>query len=513
MMQRREFLGHMVRTAVAGSAVLAGGRRAWPLAEAAPGNARRASVVDFGADATGQKDATAAVQKAIASLAKRNARLVFPAGKYTFAASDGVLMDFRGYEGLEIFGNGAELSFAGGTQPLRLTGCKDLEIHDMTVDWTQPPCSQEAARSVVADAAALRLDGCEQILLEAVVFHAVPGAAAVLSGCRDITLDAVRVIPHPASGRTISSCGDGVEILDSMGTVSVQHALISGTGGAGMRVQQAYWRMSQVIDPQTALLASTDGHPAPEWLLPAQGTYMQLSEAGTLKLLGEIAVTKAEAAPGGMRVSFGETLSPAVGKGTLLCLSASNQAQLKMDDCKFGGGPYAGLVAQSRARISNSSFSGYGGPAILLAPDLARMRGPVVDNIHITDCSFAQCNLTPGTEWGAITVDTQPERSQASTPVNRINEGITVQRNVFSQLGGPAIYCADASWLDVESNRFSDCDMRRSAGEKPRAIVLRNLDESTIAGNEATTPAKIVMIGCTEKVKVDDNGPLTNAIS
>lgn len=512
MMQRRKFLGHMVRTAVAGSTVLAGVRRAWPLVEAAPGSAMRASVVDFGADPTGQKDATGAVQKAIASLAKRNARLVFPAGKYTFAASDGVLMDFRGYEGLEIFGNGAELYFAGRTQPFRLTSCKDLEIHDITVDWTQPPCSQEALGSAAADAV-LRLDGCEQILLEAVVFHAAPGAAALLSGCRDITLDTVRVIPHPASGRTISSCGDGVEILDSTGTVSVQHALISGTGGAGMRVQQAYWRMSQVIDPQTALLASADGNPAPEWLLPVQGTYMQLSEAGTLKLLGEIVVTKAEAAPSGMRVSFAETLSPAIGKGTLLCLSASNQAQLKMDDCKFGGGPYAGLVAQSRARISNSSFSGYGGPAILLAPDLARMRGPVVENIHITDCIFKQCNLTPGTEWGAITVDTQPESSQAGTSASRINEGITVQRNVFSQLGGPAIYCADASWLDVESNRFNDCDTRRSAGEKPRAIVLRNVDESTIAGNEATTAAKILMIGCTEKVKAADNGPLTNAIS
>ena len=83
-MQRREFLGHMVRTAVAGSTVMATGRSAWSLADATTGTARRASVVDFGADPTGQKDATAAVQKAIASLAKRNARLVFPAGKYTF---------------------------------------------------------------------------------------------------------------------------------------------------------------------------------------------------------------------------------------------------------------------------------------------------------------------------------------------------------------------------------------------------------------------------------------------
>jgi len=597
MIERREFLGHMARAIVAGGAVLAMGRRAWPLPDTPAGNARRASVVDFGADPTGQEDATAAVQKAIATLGKRNARLVFPAGKYSFAASDAILMDFRGYEGLEIFGNGAELSFAGATRPLRLTDCKDLEIHDITVDWTRPPFSQGIVRAARArsltvavdaaypvdgteriqallgfeshgkspitsgvnvynvgavqlkgsqaleialaerasfkvgdsivllhpasDTAALRLEGCEQILLETVTFHTAPGAAVVLSGCRDITLNTVRVIPHPGSGRMISSCGDGVEILDCTGTTSVQHTVIQGTAGAGMRVQQAYWRLSQVIDPQSALLASTNGKPVPAWLLPQQGTYMQISEAATLKLLGEIAVTKAEASPGGMRLSFSETLSPAIGKGTLFCLSATNQLQLKMDDCKFRDGPYTGLVAQSRARISDSSFSGYAGAAILLAPDLEHMRGPVVENVHITDCTFSDCNLaqrtlTPGEERGAITIDTKPEpqvEQKAAAIPNRTNEGITLQRNVFSQLGGPAIYCAGASWLDVEANRFGDCDRLRPAGTEPRAMVLRNLDESTITGNEASAPAKVVMIACTNKVKVGDNGPLTNATS
>lgn len=593
-MQRRAFLSHMARTAIAGSAAMATGHRAWPLADV-PGTARRASVVDFGADPTGQKDATAAVKKAIASLAKRNARLVFPAGKYTFAASNSILMGFRGYEGLEIFGNGAELSFAGATQPLHLTGCKDMEVHDIIVDWARAPFSQGVVRmvgdrsvTVAVDpaypvdgsehvqallgfenkektpvatgvnvygiggaqlrgsqmleialashapfnagdivvllhppsaVAAVRLDGCEQILLETVVFHAAPGAALLFSGCRDITMDTIRVIPHPGSGRLLSSCGEGVEIVDSTGTVSVQHALIRGTAGAGMRVQQSYWRLSQVTDPQAALLASTDGKPVPEWLLPRQGTYMQLSEAGTLKLLGEIAVTRARPVPGGMQLTFDETLSPAVGKGTLFCLSASNQAQLKMDDCKFHGGPHVGVVAQSRVRVANSSFSGYAGPAILLAPDLEHMRGPVVENIHITDSIFTECNLAPGNERGAITIDTQPEfnRAAKSAPRNdkgiRINEGITVQRNSFYDLGGPAIYCAGATWLDVESNRFNNCDTRRPAGEEPRAIVLRNLDQSTITANEATAPARIVMIDCTDKVKVGDNGPLTNAAS
>jgi hypothetical protein len=141
------------------------------------------------------------------------------------------------------------------------------------------------------------------------------------------------------------------------------------------------------------------------------------------------------------------------------------------------------------------------------------MRGPVVENVHITDCSFDRCNLSRDGEWGAITIDTEPERTSAITPTERINEGITLQRNTFHDLGGPAIYCAGATWLDVESNRFNDCDTLRRAGAEPRAIVLRNVDESTITGNEGSTPAKIVTIACTEKVKVSDNSPLTSGTS
>jgi hypothetical protein len=111
-----------------------------------------------------------------------------------------------------------------------------------------------------------------------------------------------------------------------------------------------------------------------------------------------------------------------------------------------------------------------------------------------------------------VTIDTEAEPREANaTPAHRINEGITIERNTFRQLGGPAIYCAGSAWLDVESNRFQDCDLSRAEGATPAAIVLRNVDESTITLNEASTSAKIVMIGCTEKVKVGDNTALTPA--
>ncbi|MGB9419021.1 MAG: hypothetical protein WCB58_22110 [Acidobacteriaceae bacterium] len=65
----------------------------------------------------------------------------------------------------------------------------------------------------------------------------------------------------------------------------------------------------------------------------------------------------------------------------------------------------------------------------------------------------------------------------------------------------------------VESNRFNNRDTLRPAGAAPWAIVLPSLDQSTVTTNEAAAPAKIVMIDCTDKVKVGDNGPLTNATS
>ena len=101
---------------------------------------------------------------------------------------------------------------------------------------------------------ALHLQGCDQVLLETVTFHSAPGAAVFLEGCRDISFDTLRVVPHP--GRPISTTGSGVEVIDCTGTVTAQHAVLHGTAGAGLRVQQAYWALTELLDRQTAMVES-----------------------------------------------------------------------------------------------------------------------------------------------------------------------------------------------------------------------------------------------------------------
>jgi hypothetical protein len=106
----------------------------------------RASVVEFGADPRGEQDSTAAVRAAIASLPRRQARLVFPAGRYRFAASTDTAMQFSNFQGIEIYANNAELLFSGDTVPFGFRASKDVAVHDLKVDWERPAYSQGIVR-------------------------------------------------------------------------------------------------------------------------------------------------------------------------------------------------------------------------------------------------------------------------------------------------------------------------------------------------------------------------------
>ncbi len=162
MMDRRRFLGQAVLSSFAACMAPALTESAPAavkmLPAAAAGTAHRASVIDFGADPTGVKDVTTAVAKAIASLTKDNARLVFPPGTYRFAPSSGTAMAFHGYSGLEIFGNGAALIFAGNTQPLTIEQSKNIEVHDLRLDWARPPFSQGTVVEASAQSFTIAID-------------------------------------------------------------------------------------------------------------------------------------------------------------------------------------------------------------------------------------------------------------------------------------------------------------------------------------------------------------------
>ncbi len=591
MMNRREFLGQALACSAA-----AGLAAAWPRSVAASipassrpaGTAHRASVVDFGADPTGVRDVTDAVDRAIASLALHEARLVFPPGRYNFAASDNCAMSFRNYNGLEVFGNGAELIFNGNTRPFLLSACRDVEIHDIKIDWARPPFSQgtvaavaqgnppsftvvldpefpaegvEAVESLteydartglpaasgldetgvirsvrlsapqtlmlecsrpmavkpgmrlvlrhrITPDACIYLEACNTVLLESVAIFAGPGNGAVLHGCRDVSLEDFSVTPRPQSKRWLSLCGRGVQMVGCEGAVAIKRSQFKGTGEDALRIFQPYWKIGSRVDETTVILEGAGKQALPLWQLPSDGTILQLTDAANLSLLGEIAVASCENTPAGTRLSFTETLSPVIKPGTLVC-SVLKQARATIDHCSFAGNRGKGVVAHARTRIVNSRFHGCSGAAIQFAADPVAMAGPVVQSVSVTDSSFDLCNYgAPDGRRGAITVGNAQNTPMAGVPAQRINQGVTLSRNLIANVTGPAIDCADASWLTIEGNTFGRCDGAARSGDKPRAIVLRNVAQSQIDGNQSKLPQQIVLIGCADTAVAVNNAPM-----
>jgi hypothetical protein len=341
-----------------------------------------------------------------------------------------------------------------------------------------------------------------------VVLYGGPGKGAVLHGCRDVSLEDFSVMPRPQTERWLSLCGRGVEMMGCEGTIAIERSQFKGMGEDALQLFQPYWRIKQRIDDKTVLIEGAGTTPLPKWQLPSTGTILQLTDARTLNLLGEIATESAENTPSGTRLSFSETLSPLIGTGTLLC-SVLKQARAKIERSAFLGNRGCGVVAHARTRIVNSRFHGCSGSAVLFASDPNAMEGPAVQSVSVTDSTFDFCNYGgQGERRGVITVGTVRDGKLVGTPPQQMNEGVTVARNFFGNVTGPAIDCAGTSWLNVEGNSFGKCDVTAAANGKPRAIVLRNVDQTQVDGNQSKLAQEIVLINCTDKVATENNGLL-----
>jgi hypothetical protein len=318
---------------------------------------------------------------------------------------------------------------------------------------------------------------------------------------------------EPQARRWLSLCGRGVEMVACEGTVAIKRSQFKGTGEDAFHSFQPYWKIGSRMDETTVMIEGAGNQALPLWQLPSAGTILQLTDAANLSLLGEIAVASCENTPAGTRLSFSETHSPVIKPGTLVC-SVLKQARTTIDHCSFSGNRGRGIVAHARTRIVNSRFHGCSDAAIVFAADPEAMAGPVVQSVSVTDSTFDLCNYGgQGDRRGVITVGTERDARIAGAPAQRTNQGVTLSRNLIGNVTGPAIDCASASWLTIEGNSFGRCDASARPGDKPRAdkprvIVLRNVDQSQIDGNQSKLAQEIVLIACTETVVAVNNEPL-----
>jgi hypothetical protein len=479
----------------------------------------RISVLDFGADPTGEKDATQAVRKAIASLAPNSARLVFPAGKYRFAASNETAMQFTSFNGIEIYANNAELRFSGNTAPFGFRSSKDIAVHDMHVEWDHPAFTTSRTTGCFV------LEGCQGVLFEDVSVRRTPSTAFLVRGCRDLNMEGVSVAGDASSAQhQLAAGGDAVHCVDCHGNVVLKDVRFDGIGGDAINIYQSYWKIAYRLDDRTVVIAADGPRLHEKWDLPQPGDFVQFSSSSTLQLLGEIGISTVEPAASrhgsGTKLTFPETLSPLIVPGTLVC-SVVDAPRVSLDHAKIANTVGRGLVLHTRGEITNNHFQGCAQEAILLAPDGRSLQGPAVQNIRISGNTFEDCNngvASASGRRGIISVDTSQERGNnaadkaaaSEPPPVALNSGVRIQGNTFVRSTGVAIYASGLDYLVVHENILGHSASPHS-GQAPVAIELHNVADAELSNNISEVPQTIALNHCADSVATQDNRLLTTA--
>jgi uncharacterized protein GlcG (DUF336 family) len=129
-MNRREF----VLAAAACSTAITSARRAL--------GAQQISVVDHGADPSGKRDSTIAIQAAISAMKARGAPLlVFPQGTYRLMSAQRSAMDFTHMSNFEVDGGGSTILIGPDARCFTLVSSNAV-IHDLVIDWDPLPFTQ-----------------------------------------------------------------------------------------------------------------------------------------------------------------------------------------------------------------------------------------------------------------------------------------------------------------------------------------------------------------------------------
>jgi hypothetical protein len=461
-------------------------------------SSQRASVADFGADATGKKDATEAVRKAIASLDTTNARLVFPSGKYLFdQPSGGPAILFNGFDGIEVYANNAELHFSAASGGFAFTGCHNVALHDMKLDWSE-------SAGVPGKGAGVTFEDCPGVLCEDISMHGAPGVGFAADNCRDLRFEGVALTAVKQGRGAISNAEHAIVIGNCHGDVKLHECRFEGMSGDGINIYQSYWRIRERLDERSVVI---EGNWKPSMLAP--GSFVQFSSPTTLQLMGEIAIQSVSTNGQGATLTFTETLSPAILSGMLVC-SVVDGPKVAIDHCRVSNNLGRGAVLHARSEVTNSHFEGCGRAAILLAADSRRLEGPVVQNVNIRTNTFEGCNQGMGGDGrGVITIDSEQDREALETPSFTVNSGIKVQGNIFKDSVAPAIYAAGVDGIVIGSNTLGRSKSGDPRGHAAAAIVLRNVADADISGNIANVPQTVVMLQCADSVVIDGNRMLT----
>ncbi len=266
------------------------------------------------------------------------------------------------------------------------------------------------------------------------------GGILLAERCGDATLSGIRV-QSPNADDLMSLNADALHIADMMGSLTVDGCTFDRPGDDCINVHSGAY-LVESVQGGTLQMASPRFGSSPIWALP--GDTLAFYDPATFALVAKAQVKAVD----GKSYTLESTPS-----GIRTGLIVSNEATRPVVDIRNStvqNTRARGLLLQTdRVTVSGCTFRGTALAAILIAPDVANWyeMSPVL-SLRIENNRFEGC----GHHAAGVIQITASHDDPAKVYPSHLHGNVTVQQNIFSSLGSPAVYALSSQSLTVRQN-------------------------------------------------------------
>ena len=300
-------------------------------------------------------------------------------------------------------------------------------------------------------------NGCENVRLEDITVHAVPGMAVIGLQSRDITIQRIKVIP--AAGGWMSATADAMHFGGCRGLITVEDSEFAGMGDDAINIHGMYGVVTRRIDDHTVEAGRARMNPYYDterttWDEPRPGDIIEYG-GGKEPLLpqGQLTVVAADQDAKARRVviRFKEVLPESVGDGSVLTDVSSSPA-VRIRNCYVHGNRARGILIQTRdVVIERCRFEDITSHGIQLCTDACDWWESLgVRDVTITGCVFRRNCFW----WGGAAVHISSDIPGGQSAAG-VHQRVRIVDNCFEDnAGGAAIHIGSAVDVELSGNNI-----------------------------------------------------------
>lgn len=273
-------------------------------------------------------------------------------------------------------------------------------------------------RHRVYGATGIYASACENVRMENVTVHTVPGMALVCSNCTNVTVRRLRVVPRPGSGYPMTATADAMHLSGTRGIISIEDCDFEGMGDDAANIKTGlYSKVLEKLDELTVLSQHHLKIPDP----PSPSDVMEITHHHNMFAYSTATVESAETLQDGvMKMKFKDPLPSEIAAGDLLG-NATRVAKVRIKNCRVKNNRARGFLIQNRdVVVENCKFENCTMGGVWVLTEVYYFYESITSrNVVVKNCTFDNCGYWPGPAVLGVFVQFGPQSFTESPGAHR----------------------------------------------------------------------------------------------